>query len=145
MNVAQVLEFVAQADIHLKAEGFHLQIDAPKDIVTPDLLKEIKVNKTDLLFQLDTLIKGIPITELKRLAGDDWPELESNQTDLEHFANLIAARHMRERGEIPADYTAFTHCQGCGTVPIFAGVPESVIGCPWCFNRHSRRPIPRIL
>ena len=93
---------------------------------------------------VESVVRGIPLAELKRLAGDDWPEFENNQTDLEHFANLVAARHMRERGEIPANYTAVTNCQSCGAVPIFAGVPETVIGCPWCFNRINGRPMPEV-
>ena len=145
MNATQILEYAEQEGIHLKTEGFSLEVDAPQGLLTPDLVREITANKAGLLLELGTLIKGVSITELKNLAGDDWPELENNQTDLEHFANLVAARHMRERGEIPADYIAVTHCQGCGTVPVFAGVPETVIGCPWCFNHHSGRPVPRIL
>ena len=93
--------------------------------------------------QLDeVVINGIPLAELRRLAADDWPELENNPINLGYFASLVSARQMRERGEVPPNYTEITSCQGCGTVPIFAGVPESVIGCPWCFNRHSGRPIP---
>jgi hypothetical protein len=89
-------------------------------------------------------LHGIRIAELRELAGKDWPELEANPELLECFADMVAVRHMRERGEVPPSYTAVTVCAGCGPVPIFPGVAEKVEGCPWCLNRAAGRPVPRV-
>ncbi len=45
---------------------------------------------------------------------------------------------MRERGEVPSNYTSTTICRHCrGPVPIYPGMAERVLGCPWCFNREK--------
>ncbi len=89
-------------------------------------------------------VHGIPLAELRQLAGKDWPELEANPALLECFADVAAVRKMRERGEVPPSYTATTICAHCGPVPIYPGVADHVLGCVWCFNRHAGRPVPRI-
>lgn len=82
--------------------------------------------------------------ELRQAAGKDWPELAANPVLLECFAHMVAIRKMRERGEVPPSYTATTICAHCGPVPIFPGVAEKVLGCPWCFNRVAGRPVPKV-
>lgn len=59
------------------------------------------------------------------------------------FADLVAITEMREKGQVPAHYTATTKCRHCGPVPIFEGCPPKVDGCPWCLNRLAGRAIPR--
>jgi hypothetical protein len=86
---------------------------------------------------------GIPATEMRALAGPDWPEVQADPALLESLAAAVQTRRMRERGEVPAHYTATTICAGCGPVPIFEGAPARVMGCPWCFNRAAGRPVPR--
>lgn len=86
---------------------------------------------------------GIPLTELRELAGPDWSELEADTELLECFANMVSVRKMRERGEVPPHYTETTICRHCGPVPIFEGAGPTVEGCPWCFNRAAGRPAPR--
>jgi hypothetical protein len=88
-------------------------------------------------------VHGIPPAELRELAGKDWPELEANPALLECFADMVAIRKMRERGEVPPTYTAMTVCRHCGPVPIFPGVAARVEACPWCLNRAAGKPIPR--
>ena len=56
---------------------------------------------------------------------------------------MVAITRMRLRGEVPDHYTATTECKGCGPVPIFEGLPNTIRGCPWCFNRLKGLPIPR--
>lgn len=94
--------------------------------------------------QEQSQVHGVSLAELRELAGADWPELEANPEQLECFADMVAVRHMRERGEVPPSYTAVTVCAGCGSVPIFEGVGPTVEGCPWCFNRAAGRPVPRV-
>ena len=78
----------------------------------------------------------------------EWSELLENKTEelSEHqvavVVDMVAIVEMRERGIVPDHYTAKTDCSGCGTVPIFEGVPERVSGCPWCFNRLKGLPMP---
>jgi hypothetical protein len=88
-------------------------------------------------------IHGIPLADLREAAGPDWPEVERDPALLEVLAAAVATRRMRERGEAPAHYTASTTCAHCGLVPIFAGTPDRVLSCPWCFNRTAGRPVPR--
>lgn len=81
----------------------------------------------------------------RNTAYGEKSELSEESSALaEALANAIQIRHMREKGEIPQHYTATTLCDGCGWVPIFPGVGERVKGCPWCFNRISGLPVPRV-
>ncbi len=83
---------------------------------------------------------GLTVDDLRELAGEDWPELERDPDLFAAFAHAIQTRRMREHGEVPAHYTATTTCKHCGPVPIFPGCPETVLGCPWCFNRVKGLP-----
>ena len=85
---------------------------------------------------------GLTLADIQDAAGPDWCEVEANPVLFETVARAVATRRMRERGEVPAHYTSTTVCRHCGLVPIFPGVPETVDGCPWCFNRAAGRPIP---
>jgi hypothetical protein len=85
---------------------------------------------------------GILLSELRELAGQDWPECERDPVLLDTYARSIQVRRMRERGIVPAHYTASTTCAHCGPVLIFPGAPERVLSCPWCFNRVAGRPVP---
>ena len=85
---------------------------------------------------------GFTLADLQTAAGADWSLIEGNETRLTAFALALLHRRMRERGEIPAHYTAATECAGCGPVPIFEGAGDSIQGCPWCFNRVQGLPMP---
>ena len=85
---------------------------------------------------------GLTPGQIKTAAGKDWLSIKDDAVSLEALAQSVQNRHMRERGEIPAHYTATTVCAGCGVVPIFEGVGEHIQGCPWCFNRVTGHPIP---
>ena len=78
---------------------------------------------------------GLSLSDLQEAAGPSWPEVQADPILLETLARAIQTRRLRERGEVPAHYTATTTCRHCGPVPIFEGVQEQVAGCPWCFNR----------
>ncbi len=51
---------------------------------------------------------------------------------------------MRERGEVPSNYTSTIVCARRGPVPIFPRVAERVLGCPWCFNRAKGLSVPKV-
>ncbi len=74
--------------------------------------------------------------EAQRVAGDEWSRLDNREREV--LVRAVEARRMRERGEVPAHYTAKTVCAHCGEVPIFEGAPKRVLGCPWCFSRRAR-------
>lgn len=88
-------------------------------------------------------LHGIPLAELKAMLGTDWAECEHDPELLKTYAHSIQVRRMREAGIVPAHYTATTICDHCGPVLIFAGAPERVQSCPWCFNRAAGKPVPK--
>ena len=75
-------------------------------------------------------VHGIPLAELRDLAGPNWPEIEFNPRLLDVFARAVADRLMRKRGKVPAHYTATTTCAHCGPVPIFEGAPDDATQTP---------------
>lgn len=70
---------------------------------------------------------------------------ELSKSQLSVAGGMVAIIEMREKGRAPDHYTARTECKHCGPVPIFAGCPPEVDGCPWCFNRIKGLPIPRAI
>ena len=82
------------------------------------------------------------LSEVKSLAGPDWPEISQDPEKLSALTNLAMIVEMRAKGIVPDHYTAETECKHCGPVPIFEGCPPQVINCPWCLNRIKGLPIP---
>ena len=150
MNTAELLTEVQRRGIQLRAEGASLRYRAPKGTLTADLRAKLKAHKAELLTALEKPTAertaqdhGLTLADLKQAAGPDWPEIENDPATLEALARAIQTRRMRERGEVPPHYTSTTSCAHCGPVPIFPGASERVLGCPWCFNRIRRLPVPR--
>ena len=85
---------------------------------------------------------GLTLAELEEAAGPDWPEVEANIELADTLADAVKTRRMRERGQVPPNYTSVTVCAGCGLVPVWPDCPEHVLACPWCFNRAAGKPIP---
>jgi len=131
----------------LTANGGRLDVKAPRGVLTPAHVAKLKASKPELLRTLGqrgpTSIHGVSLAELKPLAGEDWRWLNEEPARLQAFAHAVMTRRMRERGEVPPDYTGITECAGCGPVPIWVGCPPAVLGCPWCFNRLRGLPVPR--
>ena len=86
---------------------------------------------------------GISIAELEEIAGAEWPEVRDDPQQLEEFAHIVMVRRIRERGEVPAQYTKRVTCKHCGPVWCEPGWSEWVPACLWCFNRIAGRPVPR--
>ncbi len=80
--------------------------------------------------------------------GSEWSELLENKNgelteqEIPVAEAMVAIIQMRQKGIVPEHYTATTDCRHCGLVPIFEGLPATVDGCPWCFNRIKGLPIP---
>lgn len=100
-----------------------------------------------LMEQLGESCKGLEITPaelLDALAPEDieeWKQGDLNGDVLTAFANLLVDQRLIEQGKRPPHYTEKGHCQQCG--PVYLWSSESVLGCPWCFNRAADKPIPR--
>ena len=113
----------------------------------PETLRELHRQKMQTGATLepipsDLVLHGISYLELRREAAQDWPSLMADPALLDTFAHALATRRMREKGEIPPDYTDNTVCAECGPVPIFEGCSSEVLACVWCSNRVSGRPVP---
>ena len=158
MNAAELLAEVTQRGGRLLPNGDRLRVEAPEPL-PDDLLDRLRAHKPELLALLDPGGLAEALTAACAPVGLDPAELRAEFTakDLADFAagtlnpDVLAAwawavtiRRMRERGEVPAHYTAVTHCRGCGPVPIFEGCPDQVEGCPWCFNRVAGLPVPKV-
>ncbi len=150
MSAAVLLAEIQQLGVCLEARGDTLHAEAPEDILTPELVAKLKAHKAELLTVLEESIgariaqtHGLTLADLQQAASPDWSEIEHDPPTLEALAHSITIRRMRERGEVPPDYTATTVCRHCGPVPIYPGVAERVLGCPWCFNRAKGLPVPK--
>ena len=126
--------------IVLEVEGADLYVSGPVD---EDIIGRLRAAKPDLLAHLTAQRHGLTIADLREAAGPDWPEVERDPALLETLAHAVSVRRMRELGIVPAHYTASTICARCGSVPIFEGAPERVLGCAWCFNRTAGKPVPK--
>ncbi len=133
MSALPILSELSDKGIRIRIDGPDL-ILSPKTALTSKLASRIKKEKPALIRNLE---------EIKRKAKTDWDEIANDPAQLKAFAELLMIGEMRERGIVPDHYTATTSCIHCGPVPIFEGLPETVEGCPWCFNRIKGLPIPR--
>ncbi len=82
--------------------------------------------------------------------GSEWSELLENKNgelteqEMPTAEDMVAITQMRQKGIIPAHYTATTNCKHCGPVPIFEGNWPESDACPWCFNRIKGLPMPGV-
>ena len=132
MSALALISEFSERGIKVRPNGSHVVV-SPKDALTPDLVKRIKVEKTTLIRELE---------KLQREAGNDWDEIANDPVQLKAFAELLMISEMREQGVAPDHYTATTTCKHCGPVPIWDGCPPEVSACPWCLNRHRGLPMP---
>jgi hypothetical protein len=78
-----------------------------------------------------------------RLVDGDMDTL-AGCTDGEVLAYIHAlhARAARRAGQVPANWTSASRCEGCGPVWLWPDAPLHVIACPWCWNRIAGLPVP---
>ncbi len=141
MNPAELLDEIQNRGIRLEARQDMLCFQAPKGTLTPELRQALRQHKPGLLRILPNAYYGIPVLELRQIAGDEWDTI--TEEERQALAKAIHIRRMRERGEVPPHYTATTICDHCGPVPSFPGVGPRVTGCVWCFRRAKGLPVPR--
>lgn len=128
MNALPLLSELAGRGVHIRVDGCHLVVS--QDRLTDSLETSIRENKPALIASL---------TQLRQYADGeaDWQEVVSHPEQLQSMIYSLVTTEARERGEIPAHYTATTNCRRCGTVPTFDGCPPEVRGCPWCMGVQS--------
>ncbi len=134
MSALPIFSELSDKGLRVRVDGSDLVL-SPKKALTPNLASRIMKEKPALIRSLE---------EIKRKAGPDWDEIANDPEQLKAFAELLVIEDMRRQGSVPDHYTATTDCKHCGTVPIFEGCPPEVEGCPWCFNRIKRLPIPKV-
>lgn len=140
---------VAAVGGRIWVEGDKLKYTLPED--RKDLLEALRNEKPRLLPLLRAIYQacaGLELDPIRLALGLDADDMEALGREppetLRAYAEAVAERLQRERGEVPAHYTAVTTCNGCGPVPIFEGAPAHIAGCPWCWNRAKGLPIPTI-
>lgn len=134
MNALPLLSELAGRGVHIRVDGHNLAVSQAK--LTDSLITKIQDNKPALIADLE---------KLRRIAGSDWEEIAGDPKQLKAFAELLMIEDMRQKGVVPGHYTSTTTCNQCGPVPIWEGCPPEVQGCPWCFNRIKRLPIPKVI
>ncbi len=133
MSALAIITEITDQGITARVDGDEIALSAPKGTLTPDVLVKLKSKKPELLRSLK---------ELQQRAEQDWEEISADSAKLKAFAELVMIEDMRRQGIVPDHYTATTNCKHCGPVPIFEGCWPESDGCPWCFNRLRRLPMP---
>ena len=131
MTAFHFVEEIAAQGIGMEPDGDTVVLHGKIDDET---VNRAKARKPELLEALNII---------RDMAGDDWPEIAASPKQLQAFVSLAMIEAIRERGGVPDHYTATTTCKQCGPVPIFEGVGDEVLGCPWCFNRINGLLNPR--
>ena len=119
VKVLSTLSSTARRDMHKLKKTFGGTVQSPSDEITE--------------------------AELKESAGEDWEGMKDNPELLEAFKSAVQDQKIKERGGVPLDYTATTHCKNCGDVfvPPALASGGNVLGCPWCWNKANSLPIPK--
>lgn len=133
MTALATIAELASHGVQLRIDGSEIVLSGGGKFVTAELIEQLRKNKADLMRSL---------IEIRTAAGGDWREISGDTERLRAFIDLLTITAMRERGQVPAHYTATTNCRRCGVVPIFPGLPAAVDGCPWCHNRLRGLPMP---
>ena len=70
----------------------------------------------------------------------DWHKGKINAETLVAFTRSLVQRREMEQGKVPAQFTERATCKHCG--PVWLWFSGEVLGCPWCWNRATGKPIP---
>ncbi len=101
-----------------------------------DLLKVLTHACKDLLISPSDVQQA-----LKEKGIEDWRNKIISNEALSAFALSLVQRRDIDLGIRPALYTKPSNCKNCG--PVWLWFTGGVLGCPWCGNRASGKPIPR--
>ncbi len=107
---------------------------------TKDGAKQLKEALADACE--DPTVKLHEIAAAVTLAdSESWRKGEIGDAALKAFTDSLSERVEINRGARPRHYTQTALCKHCG--PIWLWFDDYVLGCTWCWNRCSGRPIPR--
>jgi hypothetical protein len=72
-------------------------------------------------------------------------EIESLADALESLSAAQVGRERMDKGLPPLEWgePVARSCEGCGPVLLWAGCPDVVKACPWCFRRKAGKAIAR--
>lgn len=119
-----LLSEIASQGVYICVDGDNLTVN--RDNLTDSLLAKIKDEKPSLIASLE---------RLSGIAGDDWQEIVNHPDQVRDLIHSFVTTEARERGEIPAHYTAVVYCQTCNQdVPHFPVNGDAVEACVWCMN-----------
>ncbi len=64
---------------------------------------------------------------------------------LRAYLHALARHERMDKGLPPLDWGTVVErtCRGCGPVLLWAGCPDMVTACPWCFRRKAGKRIAR--
>jgi len=130
LSALPLISEFSERGISARVDGSRL-ILSPKEALTDELSAKVRKGKSALI---------VALRDIQKNADDDWAEVSADPAQLKAFTELLMIEKMRHQGIVPPHYTATTECATCGPVSIFAGVPDRVQGCPWCFNRIKGLP-----
>ncbi len=105
----------------------------------------IALRKSKLFEALATICQNLPITAievheaLSQQDIEDWYNDKMSINELEAFSSSLVQRKVMDQGKTPSHYTQKAICKWCG--PIWLWISEEVLGCPWCWNRATGKPI----
>lgn len=72
---------------------------------------------------------------------ESWQKDRIGDAALKAFTDSLTERVEINLGTRPSHYIRTAYCKYCG--PIWLWFDGHVLGCPWCWNRFSGKPIPR--
>lgn len=165
-----LIEKLSRQGVRLLSNGDRLRVQAPRGVVGPGILEELRKHKAAILAALRSdsatvqggrtsfppsalakllngICEGLPIipTEIMDAMSPedikDWQAGHIPSEALVAFANSLATSQAIDQGQRPRHYTQQATCTHCG--PIWLWIGGKVQGCPWCRNRLSEKPIPR--
>ncbi len=109
------------------------EISLPQPVLVQPVLEPSSDGPEVLQHDAGANLHGYTLAELEALAGpEDWAEAKEDPAMVSAFALALVWQHMRAEGEHPSHYTRTVECARCGPVRLWEGLPDKVLGCPWC-------------
>ena len=106
-----------------------------------------KENISGLSKALSNACRDLPIypDEVSKRPGTKKVEARHesriNNETLSAFPLSLTYRRYMNQGIRPPTYNKPALCKNCG--PVWLWFSDEVLGCPWCWNRATGKPIPR--
>lgn len=125
----------------------HQNNNADIKLIRPATNRDDRETQATLLAILANVCRNLPIMPLTVYQAlsthdiTDWQCGQLTEETLLAFANALLQRQKMQAGQCPTHYRFVATCKQCGEINLWQ--PGDVLGCPWCFNRCAKQPIPR--